>query len=321
MAYSIETARARAEMMAQVRRFFSERNVLEVETPALGRAAAPDCHIDLFHTDYRPAGTTRSGDGERCFLQSSPELFMKRLLANGFPDIYQTGKVFRNGECGRLHNPEFTMLEWYRRNVDLYGCIDETVALLRELCRVTVVEKYSYRELFLKYAAIDPLNTGIGELESLAGNCGGGDRLSFDTVTDGLQYCMATVVEPALPHNRLTVVYHFPCEQAVLSVIDPEDERVARRFEVYACGMELANGFEELGDPEENRRRMKLENDRRLCSGKREIPVDERFFAALRDADGLPPCSGVAVGLDRVLLCRLGLPALGDVLGFDWDTR
>ncbi len=318
MTFSVECARARAGMMAMIRQFFADRGVLEVETPILGAAAATDCHINLFSAAFIPSGAGPAAEGETCYHQTSPELFMKRLLAEGFPDIFQIGKVFRNGECGRLHNPEFTMLEWYRRDVDLYGMIDETAELLQELCALTTVRRITYRELLLQSTGIDPLAATVDELERyIARQCG--QKMSFATVTEGLQYLMATVVEPGLEKDVLTVVYLYPREQAVLSVVDQEDRRVARRFEIYGGGMELANGFEELADAAENRRRMEAENVYRLQCGKPVVPVDERFIAAMEK--GLPPCSGVAVGCDRVLMCRTGLQSIDAVVSFGWNER
>jgi elongation factor P--(R)-beta-lysine ligase len=318
MTFSVECARARAGMMAMIRQFFADRGVLEVETPLLGAAASTDCHIDLFSAAFIPSGAGPAATGETCYLQTSPELFMKRLLAEGFPDIFQIGKVFRNGECGRHHNPEFTMLEWYRRGVDLYGMIDETAGLLQELCEIATVNRITYRDLLLQSTGIDPLAVTVPELESFTEQQSG-QKLSFATVTDGLQYLMAAVIEPGFDPNSLTVVYLYPREQAVLSTVDREDRRVARRFEIYGGGMELANGFEELADAAENRRRMEAENACRQQCGKPVVPVDERFITAMEK--GLPPCSGVAVGCDRVLMCRTGLPSIDAVVSFGWNER
>ena len=319
--FTVATARARAAMMSGIREFFSRRGVLEVETPVLGRAASTDCHIDLFRSGYVPSG---SADGvsaeEQCYLQTSPELFMKRLLAGGFPDIFQIGKVFRNGELGRLHNPEFTMLEWYRRGFDMFRLIDETVGLLREICGIEHAYLRTYREQILRTTGLDPLAVDAGDLENFIKKRYGQD-VRFATVTDGLQYVMAVIVEPALPQNELTVIHHYPREQAVLSMVDPEDTRVARRFEVYGGGMELANGFEELADGTENRRRMQLENRLRNRCGKSPVPLDECFLAALEEGGGLPPCSGVAVGLDRAFMCRQGASAISEVVSFGWKKR
>ncbi|MBN1757207.1 MAG: EF-P lysine aminoacylase GenX [Chitinispirillaceae bacterium] len=318
--FTVETARARAEMMSMIRAFFSSRDVLEVETPILGCTASTDCHIDLFSSSYLSSGSTDRCTGEKCYLQTSPELFMKRLLVGGFPDIFQIGKVFRNGELGRLHNPEFTMLEWYRRGFDMFRLIDETVELLRDLSEIETVRVLTYRDLFLQSTGLDPLEVGIGDMESFIGR-ESGQQIRFGTVTEGLQFVMAAVVEPALPKNELTVLHHYPREQAVLSMVDPDDTRVARRFEVYGGGMELANGFEELADSTENRRRMNLENMLRNRCGKPEVPLDECFLAALNEGGGLPPCSGVAVGLDRVFMCRLGVSAITEVVSFGWKER
>jgi len=317
MAFSVKTATKRAEMMARIRSFFARRNVLEVETPVLSRTAITDCYIDLFNTVYHPCGTHTAIDTETFFLQSSPELFMKRLLAAGFPDIFQISKVFRNGECGRLHNPEFTMLEWYRLGFDMYRLIDEVAALLSDLFGEVKVTRIAYKELFERFTGIDPL---AASMQDVAAFLKEKEMEVPDCVdqSDTLRFTMSMYIEPKLPQDELIVVFNYPREQAVLSVIDCEDNRVARRFECYYRGMELANGFEELTDHNENARRVRDEVRRRKERGRTDGTPSIDFDPSV--ISGLPACSGVAVGLDRVLLCCLEGTDISSVMSFDWNN-
>lgn len=311
--FTIETARRRAAMMARIRDFFRERNVMEVETPLLCHGALADCHIDLFVSEYVLPGADGRGDGETVYLQSSPEMCMKRLLSAGFPDVYQIGRAFRNGELGRLHNPEFTMLEWYRIGFDMRRMIDETVALLEELCEPSAVITVSYRDLFLSTVGIDPLGTSVPELTALFSD---NEVPPFTSVSDGLVFTMAMKIEPAMRHDALTVVHGYPADQAVLSRLDDNDSRVARRFEMYFRGMELANGFEELTDTKENEARLETENRKRLGLGKTPVAAG-RFFSG-DIAKGMPRCSGVAVGLDRVMMATMPGSPVEEVVSFGW---
>lgn len=312
-AFCVETARKRAEMMATVRSFFAERNVLEVETPSLCSGVAPDCHIDLFETDFQ---VVPGRHAEKRYLLSSPELPMKRLFAAGFPDIFQLSRVYRNGEVGRLHNPEFTMLEWYRRGFDMSGLLNEVIAFLLRLLPEQRVERVTYQEIFREHTGIDPLDTTLGAVEEMLG-CDGENVPAFTSLSDALIYAMTLKVEPLLDREALTVVYNYPKDQAVLSVVDADDSRIARRFEVYCKGMELANGFEELTDISENKRRFMAENDRRAIEGKVEYSIDSRFLADLKQ--GMPECSGVAIGMDRVLMCMLDAKSIDEVISFRWS--
>jgi elongation factor P--(R)-beta-lysine ligase len=313
-AFTVEMARKRADMMASVRTFFAEKGVLEVETPSLCSGIGPDCHIDPFETGFQAAPGSAL---RKRYLLSSPELPMKRLLASGFPDIFQLGRVYRNGEAGRLHNPEFTMLEWYRRGFDMYRLIDEVTEFLRYLLPgPPEVELLSYRELFMRHTGLDPLNTSVDAVRAILGEKN--EEPEFSSLADALIYAIAVKVEPHLDADRLTIVYNYPKDQAVLSVVDRNDSRIARRFEAYFKGVELVNGFEELTDAEENRRRFADENRRRRAEGKAVLPVDERFLDAM--AQGMSPCSGVAVGMDRVLMCMTGVASIAEVISFPWEA-
>ncbi len=240
---------------------------------------------------------------------------MKRLLAAGYGDIYQIGKVFRNSELGRIHNPEFTMLEWYRIGWGMEALIGETIDFLIEVLGAKKILKTTYADAF-KATGIDPLNTSVEEVIAVCAS----RNLAvppFATLTDALQFVMATIVEPSLPPDVITAISLFPADQAVLAVIDENDPRTAKRFEVYYGSIELANGFEELADRHENELRQREENAQRLSLGKEELPLDRRFLAALEA--GLPPCSGVALGLDRLIMLASGEEVLGSVLTFAWE--
>jgi lysyl-tRNA synthetase class 2 len=311
-----ETAIKRAEIIQKARNFFKARNVLEVETPILSHGSPADCHLDVFSTGYHPAGAQKPGRSEAVFLRTSPEFHMKRLLASGYSDIFQIGKVFRNGERGRLHNPEFTMLEWYRTGMGMSGLIDEAAVLVTEVLGRKRIVKKTYAQVFKEATNIDPL---AANLKEVAGYCESRGKALFSgaTLTDALQFVMAEFVEPALPADALVFVHHYPADQAVLAMLEPDDKRVARRFEAYCGGMELVNGFEELVDWKENERRQAEENLRRRSLGKPGLPLDTLFMDALKK--GLPPCSGAALGLDRLVMLALGKQSIDDVLTFPWE--
>ncbi len=312
-------AARRARVNAVVRDFFAARGVLEVETPALSRGVCIDAHIDVFSSRYLPSGQPDTGRGAAVYLQSSPELHMKRLLAAGYPDIFQICKVFRNGECGRLHNPEFTMLEWYRHGFSMDCFMEETAQLCRAILGAMNVVRMSYAEAFERATGIDPLEATEGQLAECANRRYGGGETVGTTRADLLNFIMTEYVEPSLPADSLCFVYGFPSCLASLGLIEPSDPRRARRFELYAGGVELCNGYEELFDAEENRRRMEEENRRRAGEGKEELALDERFLRALGTADMGAWC-GAALGLDRLVMLSAGKKSIGDVLGFPWET-
>jgi len=241
---------------------------------------------------------------------------MKRLLAAGYRDIFQIGKVFRNGERGRIHNPEFTMLEWYRIDRDMFSCMDETAALINAVLGEKKIIKKNYAELFMEATGIDPLTAG---LQKVIECCASQGRIppEFATLTDALQFAMAELVEPGFPADALVIVHHYPADQAVLAMLEPGDQRVAKRFEVYCGGCELANGFEELVDWKENERRQEEENEKRAAPGKETLPVDRLFVDEIKK--GLPPCSGVALGLDRLIMLALKKKSIDDVVPFAWE--
>ncbi len=307
--------RARARLYSEVRRFFEERSVLEVATPLLGSGPAPDPFIE--NLEVR---TVIAGDERTLFLQTSPELAMKRLIAGGSGSIYQICKAFRAGEVSRQHNPEFTMLEWYRVGWDHHELMSEVADLVRRLCdafghRLAARRTVTYRELFLEHLAVDPLTSPLSQLEELLP--ASRRSPSFDR-DDVLGLLLSDEIEPALDRETLWFVHDFPASQAALAKITTDGSaKVAERFEDFFGGLELANGYHELTDVTEQRRRLEDGERRRRVAGLPRRPMDERFLAAL-DA-GLPECAGVALGLDRLLMVLLDEQQLDAVLSFPID--
>ena len=318
----LEAQRYRAATLGKIREYFSGESVLEVETPVLSRGISLDCHIDVFSARFHPDGYQRqaglSPESRTFFLQTSPEPHMKRLLCRGFPDIFQISKAFRNGEAGRIHNPEFTMIEWYRRGFTLERLMDEVETVCRLAAGPRPVVRKTFREAFQEVLGVDPLALELKELAAqpaLAGRLPAGHI--FSDKADALDFLMAHAVEPAFPSGRLVFVRDYPVELAAQAQAKAEDGRLAHRFEVFGGGMELGNGYLELADPGEYARRFDRENVRRRAHGKPELPPDSRLLADLQA--GLPACAGVALGLDRLLMLGLDRRDMASVLTFPWD--
>ena len=305
-------ARLRAEMLERAQRFFRSRDVLEVATPALSRYTATDANIDSLRIAVR--------DDVRLYLQTSPESYMKRLLADGYPDIYGVCRVFRGGETGRLHQPEFTMVEWYRHGFGLEEMIVETVAFIADLLAqpgLLEAETFEYGAAFRRFAGVDPLVAGIDDLAQAA-SADAGLRASLGNDREAwLDLLLSMRVVPGFDGSRITVLRHFPASQAALARTCPEDNRLADRFEVFYAGVELANGFVELCDPAEQRRRMLADLEKRRATVREPLPVDEPLLAALES--GLPECAGVAVGFERLLMIAAGAEHIRDVLTFAFE--
>lgn len=311
-AASLDAVHRRAEILRRIRRFFDERGVLEVDTPHLGAFANPDPHIESLAVAWNdPGGAVCHG-----WLHTSPEFPMKRLLAAGSGSIYQVCKVFRAGERGRLHNPEFTLLEWYRLGFDHHALMDEMVELINSLLPTPrVAERGSYRDLFLERLSLDPLQASAEEMRQVALAHGvasvEGLELGRDDLLDLL---FSYLIQPRLGRDTLCFVHAYPASQASLARLEPEEPTVARRFELFMNGVELANGFHELQDGTEQAERFAEDLRRREVKGQRPTPADSRLLAALDH--GLPDCAGVALGLERLLMVIMGAEHIDEVIAF-----
>lgn len=317
-AATLTTLRLRAGLLGRIRAFFAARRVLEVDTPVLSTATIPDPNIHSFTTRFHGPGPRH---GAALYLHTSPEFPMKRLLANGSGDIYQIARVFRDGEAGGRHNPEFTLLEWYRVGWDHHRLMDEVAALVGELLPEYARQpawRFSYLELFRRYLDLDPFRASVTELITCAESQGISlpTGLSDDDPDPWLDLLLTHCIEPRLPPDRPVFVHDYPSTQAALARIRPDDPPVAERFELYLGGIELANGFHELADPVEQRRRFERDNRLRAERGLPVIPLDEHLLAALEQ---LPDCAGVALGVDRLLMLAAGKRRLGEVLAFPFE--
>jgi len=302
----------RAAIVAEIRRFFADRGVLEVETPAMSQATVTDVHLVPFETRFVGPG---AADGMTLYLMTSPEYHMKRLLAAGSGPIYQMAKSFRNEEAGQHHNPEFTMLEWYRPRYDMYRLMNEVDDLLQQILDCETAETLSYQQAFTRHLDVDPLSADKTQLREVAAKLDLSNIADTEEDRDTLLQLLFTMgVEPHIGRDKPTFVYHFPATQASLAEISTEDHRVAERFEVYYKGVELANGFRELTDSREQRQRFAQDNQKRAARGLPIQPVDNNLLDALEH--GMPECSGVALGVDRLIMIALGANSLSEILAF-----
>ncbi len=299
--------RKRAEIITTMRDFFSARHVLEVETPLLSRSTNPDPHIESFQLNYHHT---------KYYLQTSPEFHMKRLLAKGSGCIYQMSKAFRVDEQGRQHNPEFSMLEWYRIGFDQHDLMQEVAELLQLILKIPEIKKLSYRELFLEYCKFDPFISNTNELKNFANaQCKEQfQNLQLTTKDDWLNLILTHCIEPQLKTIPILFIYDFPASQAALAKINDE---VAARFEVYCDGLELGNGFHELTDFKQQQQRFMANNQYRAQQQQSIIPIDDNFLQALQH--GLPDCAGVALGIDRLIMLATKQNQLSDVMSFGFD--
>jgi len=305
---TLSVLQLRARVLAQVREFFRQRQVLEVETPLLWPTTATDLHIDSILV-------TDGVDPEvgSLFLQTSPEFAMKKLLAAGSGSIFQLGKAFRRGERSRRHHPEFTLLEWYRVGFDDHRLMDEISELVGSLTGRPAPLRLSYREVFEQHLALDPHRCQFEELLAVARQ-----HIDFQPAgysrDDLLHLLLAEVIEPAMTSDYF--IYDFPVSMAALARIVPDSRGVpvAKRFELFLAGMEIANGYWELTDAAEQRVRFVADLDQRRALGRELLPVDEQLLAALQA--GLPDCAGVALGLDRLLMVMCDAGSIDEVLAF-----
>jgi lysyl-tRNA synthetase class 2 len=297
-------------MLRSAREYFTATRALEVETPTLSAAAVTDVHL---------ASVAATAIKQQCFLHTSPEYPMKRLLAAGCGDIWQICRVYRDGESGRWHNPEFTMIEWYRLGVDHHALMSDVERLIGAMLppsrQFDRSERLTYREAVQLHAGVDALDDPLPVLVARLESAGIEVPASIRADRDGcLDLIMSTLVGPQLGHDRLSFIYDYPASQAALAQIRG---RVASRFEAYMDGLELANGFHELADAKEQRARFEQDLADRARRGLPAMPIDARFLAALEH--GLPECSGVALGFDRLVMCAVGAKHINEVLAFPFE--
>lgn len=299
---TIDTLKNRAEILRKIRAFFYQKNITEVETPLLCSTGVTDPYLDCMKVNFNQ----RVG-----YLQTSPEYAMKRLLAAGIGDCYQICKAFRCDESGQYHNPEFTMLEWYRLNFDHHQLMNDMDELLQLVLKCLPAKRISYQQLFLEYLNLDPHLASIEDLKKIAPELCSVLNNATDTKDDHLMLLLSHLIEPKIGFDRPCFIYDYPASQSSLSKIR---DGVAERFEVYIHGIELANGFHELQNANEQKKRFLQDNEKREQLNKFIMPLDERLSAALEQ--GLPNCAGVALGVDRLIMLALKQNTLQDVLSF-----
>jgi len=302
-------------MLAAIRRFFDTQEVLEVETPLLCRATGTDPQLDFFSSQFNFPPNQQT-----LYLQTSPEFAMKRLLAAGSGSIYQVCKAFRNGEAGRYHNPEFTILEWYRVGYDLQQLMAEVAELLQQVLApfhaVLPVNQTSYRQLFLASTGLDPLRFSVNEYHAYAVANAFPEAIDLcgDDHALWLDFIFSHRVQSMMDRGAIYLLHGYPAIQSSLARLSAGDPRISERFELFVNGVELGNGFFELADPLEQEARFDREIAYRLDRGLPAVSKDEAFLAALKS--GLPDCSGVAIGLDRLLMIALDSTSIDEVLTF-----
>lgn len=307
---NLANLKLRAELLQTIRHFFAARHVLEVETPLLSHTTVTDVHLHSMEVSLA---------NNIYYLQTSPEFAMKRLLAAGSGAIYQICKAFRLDEHGYLHNPEFTMLEWYRPDFDQQQLIDEIAALLQVCLGTPTTERMSYAETFQSHLGIDPHCATALQLQHCASKLAIQPVAGID-ITDKdiwLQRLLSECIEPKLGITAPLFVYDFPASQAALARVRPGSPPVAERFELYIQGIEIANGYHELTDATEQQRRFATDLAKRQQLGLPSIAADQRLLAALEQ--GLPACAGVALGFDRLLMLAAKAKRIEEVVSFAFD--
>lgn len=305
---------ARAKLLQGIRIFFAKAGILEVETPTCSASTATDPALASLGTRFVGPGHPT---GLSLYLQTSPEFAMKRLLAAGSGPIYQVCRAYRNGERGRLHNPEFSLLEWYRPGFDHHRLMDEVAALIDALAdRQVPQQRLSYAELFHLYLDVDAHGSGVTALRTraLALGVAGVEALELPGRDTWLDLLLTHCIEPQLPTDQMTFVYDYPASQAALAQVRSGTPPLAERFELYLGDMEVANGFHELGDPVEQERRFLADLALRHAREQPQVPMDRHLLAALWA--GLPDSAGVALGLDRLLMWLTGARHIDQVLAF-----
>jgi len=298
-------------MLHRIRAFFAQQNVLEVETPIISKAAVTDPQLESFSTHYK---------NTEYFLNTSPEFHMKRLLAAGSGDIFQIAKVFRDDESGHYHNPEFTLLEWYRLGFNHHQLMDEIENLLHTLIpeKTRTFQRISYQKAFLSQLKIDPLNVTVNEIKHATKQHKIPVPQGMDNDKDiWLDWLMIEKIAPSFSKNNFTFLYDYPASQASLARLDSIDPRKANRFELFFGELELANGFYELTDAQEQRQRFENDNKIRVQRQQKTMPIDDDLLAALES--GLPDCAGVALGIDRIMMLLVDARKINNVIGFGYE--
>jgi lysyl-tRNA synthetase class 2 len=311
-----QEAQKRATILQQIRQFFADRNVVEVETPALSQGTVTDVYLDALSCKYDFLADSPADHSTELFLQTSPEFHMKRLLASGYGCIYQIAKAFRHEESGNHHNPEFTMLEWYRIGFNQFELMSEVAELLQVVIGGDKALLTSYQDTFIEIISVDPLVATFDELVEVLNkyNKAADWLIKMNDADLLLQFIFTEIIEPTIGVNEPQFIYDFPIAQASLAKRSTDDPRVAQRFECYFKGIELVNGFNELTDATEQVARFEQDNAKRNAQGLEIKPIDKNFIAALNH--GLPQCSGVALGVDRLIMLALDIKNISEVQSF-----
>jgi lysyl-tRNA synthetase class 2 len=311
-----EDVKRRSTVLTQIRYFFQMKGVVEVETPSLSSGTVTDPFLDAFISKYNYLSDTDDKASTELYMQTSPEFHMKRLLASGYQCIYQICKAFRHEDFGRFHNPEFTILEWYRLGFDQQDLIKEVEELLTVILHTPKSEKASYQELFIKYVNVDPLTSDFSKLYNVIELHGKAEDWLYDSNDCDLllQFIFSEIIEKNIGLLTPCFVYNFPIAQASLAKECPEDGRVAQRFECYYKGIELANGFNELTDANIQMARFRQDNIKREHLGLPAKDIDKQFINAL--VSGIPQCAGVALGIDRLMMIALDKQSIDQVITF-----
>ena len=314
---SWENAKSRSEIIQKIRKFFAEKNVVEVETPLLSNSTITDVYLDAFTSRYSFLSNSSSDNCCEMYLQTSPEFAMKRLLASGYGSIFQICKAFRHEEHGKHHNPEFTMLEWYRLGYDHFELMDEVSQLLIMILNCQQPIQISYQDVFLEHVAIDPLETSKTELLTVIKNHNKLESWLVEECDNDilLQFIFSEIIEVNIGLTTPCFIYNFPSSQASLAKISVKDDRVAERFECYFHGLELVNGFHELTDAKLQLSRFNRDNKTRIAKGLPSKVIDNNFIQAL--SHGLPQCSGVALGIDRLVMLAVNVTHINQVISFN----
>ncbi|MCD6055280.1 MAG: lysyl-tRNA synthetase [Gammaproteobacteria bacterium] len=315
---SIDTLAKRAAIIQAIRDFFFKRGVMEVETPVLGKSTTTDLHIESLITECYCPGER---DKQKQFLQTSPEFPMKRLLAAGSGPIFQIGKAFRQDPTGRWHNPEFTLLEWYRPGFDDITLMDEVDTLLQVILSAKPAKHLSYQAVFMSTLGICPFSATLEELKKTLIQASIHVNFNLDEIDRDLylQLLMSHLIEPGLGQSEPLFIYDYPLSQGGFAKVKPHNPAITARFEVYIKGIELANGYHEITNADEQQKRFEIDNDRRREAGFETIPLDENLLAALRS--GFPDCSGVALGIDRLIMLALKKTSISEVMAFSMQPN